>query len=70
MSSLFFNSFKDARSIIIILGHWLLHAFGIISLTELKNPLNNSLFLLLIPLPALFYILTSTFTDPSKIRND
>ncbi|RWS29946.1 JNK1/MAPK8-associated membrane protein-like protein [Leptotrombidium deliense] len=70
ISSLFFNSFRDARSILIIIGHWALHAFGIISLTELKSSLNTGLLLLLVPLPAAFYILTSTFSDPTKIRND
>lgn len=58
---------KDVRNIIILLCHWALHAFGIISLTQLEYPKFHLPLLCLIPLPALIYIFTVKFTDPSKL---
>lgn len=63
------NTVKNWRNVLIVLGNWALHAFGILAFTELKDPVNNSLLLLLVPLPTIFYILTSPFTDPSKLRD-
>lgn len=48
-------------------GHWILLAYGIISLHQ------HLALLFLVPLPAIFYIVTVTFTDPSEflhVRND
>lgn len=44
-------------------GHWLLLAYGIISLHQ------HLAFLVLVPFPAIFYILTVRFTDPSEFRD-
>lgn len=60
------SSIKDMRNLIIVLGHWLVHAYGIISLTGFKD----LWYLTLVPAPALFYILTAQFTDPMKIHNE
>lgn len=54
------------RNLVIVLGHWLVHAYGIISLTGFKE----LWYLSLVPAPALFYILTAQFTDPMKIHSD
>lgn len=59
-SSLHFRNFS------IVFFHWSLHAFGIISLTELKRS-TDFLFFLLIPFPTFFYILTAKFTDPTGL---
>ncbi|KAL7643683.1 UNVERIFIED_CONTAM: hypothetical protein RMT77_005666 [Armadillidium vulgare] len=61
MKSLFMGTLKNGRSLVILFGHWFLHAYGIVAATEIQYPL----LLLLIPLPSLFYILTSKFSDPS-----
>lgn len=45
-------------------GHWLILAYGIMSLT-----MGNLLLLIMVPLPALFYIFTVKFTDPSEFRD-
>lgn len=63
MSALFFKSFESIRSVIILFGHWLLHAYGIIALTKFKNPVVTTSLLLLVPFPSVFYILTSKFSD-------
>jgi hypothetical protein len=70
MSALFFDSIKDARSVVILIGHWALHAFGLVSLTEMKEPSMNGILLACVPLPTLFYVVTSRFTDPNKLMID
>ncbi|XP_019881553.1 JNK1/MAPK8-associated membrane protein [Aethina tumida] len=68
ISYLIKTTLTKPRNIMILLGHWCLHAYGIISITLLTEPLFHSLLLLLVPLPALFYILTAKFTDPNHSR--
>ncbi|KAF8793304.1 JNK1/MAPK8-associated membrane protein-like [Argiope bruennichi] len=70
MASLFLTSIQDYRNLVILLGHWLLHAYGIIAITQLTNPVLHSSLLALVPFPTVFYILTSKFTDPSKLHPD
>lgn len=64
--ALLISSLTNSRNLIILLGHWLVHAYGIISLTGFRE----LWYLSLVPAPALFYILTAQFTDPMKIHND
>lgn len=66
VAALFSSTLTDTRNLVILVGHWCLHAFGIIAVTELKETFHFGL-LGLVPLPALFYILTARFTDPNKI---
>lgn len=68
MSSLIKTTFSDSRNVAILLGHWCLHAYGIISITQLTNPALHSLMILLVPLPAIFYVCTAKFTDPNKFQ--
>lgn len=68
VKSLILTTILEPRNLVILIGHWCLHAYGIIALTQLVNPTVNAPLILLIPLPALFYILTSKFTDPSKAK--
>lgn len=58
---------RDVRNLVILLGHWGLHAYGIIAITQLTEGVLHGSLCALVPLPALFYILTSRFTDPSNI---
>jgi len=51
-----------------MLGHWLLHAFSIIALTQLRDPVVHASLLCLVPFPAIFYILTVKFTDPTGLE--
>lgn len=64
--ALLMSSITNPRNLVILIGHWLVHAYGIISLTGLKD----LWYLGLVPAPALFYMLTAQFTDPMKIHND
>lgn len=69
---LLLGCFKGDRSTVILLGHWMLHAFGILAITQLDdNNLKRDLSLLcLIPLPSLFYISTARFSDPENFATD
>ncbi|ESO93614.1 hypothetical protein LOTGIDRAFT_119100 [Lottia gigantea] len=66
--SLIKNSLTNPRNIIIILGHWVLHAYGIISLTRLTQPVFHAPLIALVPFPAIFYILTVRFSDPDNLE--
>lgn len=46
----------------VIVGHWLLLAYGIISLNQ------HLAFLAFVPFPAIFYIFTVKFTDPGEVH--
>ena len=68
VKSLVVSSVCDMRNLVILLGHWALHAYGIIAVTELKDLSLHLPIIGLVPLPAVFYILTARFTDPTRIN--
>lgn len=68
MVSLVVSTFTDLRNFVILVGHWLFHAYGIIAVTELKDPVFHWFMMALVPLPTIFYIITAKFTDPSKLH--
>ena len=68
MKSLLLSSISDIRSIVVILGHWLLHGYGIMAIATLRGISIHPAMLALVPLPAVFYILTVKFTDPHKVH--
>ncbi|CAG9830262.1 unnamed protein product [Diabrotica balteata] len=68
IKSLIVSTLVEPRNLVILIGHWCLHAYGLISITQMLNPSLHASLILLIPLPALFYILTARFTDPSKFQ--
>ncbi|KAG8228607.1 hypothetical protein J437_LFUL009312 [Ladona fulva] len=70
MKSLIKTTFCDVRNVVILLGHWALHAYGIIAITQLQRPVFHASLIALVPLPAAFYILTARFTDPRKLHID
>lgn len=55
------------RNPVILFFHWLMHAYGIIALTKLQTPVIYGPMLALIPFPAIFYIVTARFADPSQL---
>ncbi|XP_063222209.1 JNK1/MAPK8-associated membrane protein-like [Bacillus rossius redtenbacheri] len=70
MRFLVLSTVKEPRNLLILLGHWLLHAYGIVSITQLRDPVLHGSLLALVPLPAVFYVLTARYTDPSKVHAD
>lgn len=70
MSALVKNTITDTANVVSVLVLWALNAYGIISITQLTEPLTHSLLILLVPAPTVFYILTARFTDPKKLHAD
>jgi hypothetical protein len=70
MRYLIISTLLDTRNVVILLGHWILHAYGIIAITQLQDPVLHKALVALVPLPAVFYILTARFTDPNKLHAD
>ncbi|XP_071079566.1 JNK1/MAPK8-associated membrane protein-like [Haliotis cracherodii] len=67
MRDLIVDSFTNGRNATILIGHWLLHAYGIISLTLLKQPGFQAPLIALVPFPAIFYVLTVRFSNPDNL---
>ncbi|XP_071962366.1 JNK1/MAPK8-associated membrane protein-like [Antedon mediterranea] len=59
--------FRGKRNIIILLLHWLIHAYGIISFTELQNLKVHLPLLILVIVPSLFFVLTFKLSEPTRI---
>jgi hypothetical protein len=56
--------------LVVLFSHWLLHAYGIISISRLDKLEQDLPLLALVPGPALFYLLTARFTEPSRILSE
>uniref|UniRef100_A0A0B6YPL7 JNK1/MAPK8-associated membrane protein n=1 Tax=Arion vulgaris TaxID=1028688 RepID=A0A0B6YPL7_9EUPU len=65
MSELIKQNFTNVRNLLILVGHWALHAYGIVAITELTQPIFHASLIVLVPFPTIFYIVTVRFTDPS-----
>lgn len=63
----FKNLVAKKKRLIVLFSHWLLHAYGIISISRLDKLEQDLPLLALVPGPALFYIVTAKFTEPSRI---
>ncbi|XP_077906120.1 JNK1/MAPK8-associated membrane protein isoform X2 [Ictidomys tridecemlineatus] len=58
------------KRLIVLFSHWLLHAYGIISISRVDKLEQDLPLLALVPTPALFYLFTSKFTEPSRILSE
>ncbi|XP_016347824.1 JNK1/MAPK8-associated membrane protein-like [Sinocyclocheilus anshuiensis] len=71
MSASEIQSFKNLvakkKRLVVLFSHWLLHAYGIISISRLDKLGQDLPLLALVPGPALFYLLTARFTEPNRI---
>ncbi|XP_028294349.1 JNK1/MAPK8-associated membrane protein isoform X2 [Gouania willdenowi] len=74
MSASEIQSFKSLltkkKRLVVLFSHWLLHAYGIVSISRLDKLDQDLPLLALVPGPALFYILTARFTEPSRILSE
>ncbi|XP_062863317.1 JNK1/MAPK8-associated membrane protein [Trichomycterus rosablanca] len=74
MSASNIQSFKDLvakkKRLVVLFSHWLLHAYGIISISRLDKLSQDLPLLALVPGPALFYLLTARFTEPNRIVSE
>ncbi|XP_074677004.1 JNK1/MAPK8-associated membrane protein isoform X2 [Strix aluco] len=74
MSASEVESFKDLlvrkKRLVVLFSHWLLHAYGIISISKLDKLEQDLPLLALVPAPALFYLVTAKYTEPSRILSE
>lgn len=63
----FKNLVAKKKRLVVLLSHWLLHAYGIVSISRLDKLEQDLPLLALVPGPALFYMATAKFTEPSRI---
>lgn len=70
MRSLLLSSITNMKNVIVILGHWLLHAYGIVAVATQCGINVHPAMLALVPLPALFYILTVRLTNPQRFTRN
>ncbi|XP_015278570.1 PREDICTED: JNK1/MAPK8-associated membrane protein [Gekko japonicus] len=72
MSASEVETFKDLlvrkKRLIVLFSHWVLHAYGIVSISKLNY--RDLPLLALVPGPALFYLLTAKYTEPSRILSE
>lgn len=66
----FKNLVAKKKRLVVLFSHWLLHAYGIISISRLDKLEQDLPLLALVPGPALFYIATAKFTEPSLILSE
>jgi len=64
------ESVSSVHNSIVVVGHWLLHAYGIIALTMWLQPEILIILLIFVPLPTVLYVVFSKFTDPVKFHNE
>lgn len=71
---LLIQSFKSLvtkkKRLVVLFSHWLLHAYGIVSISRLDKLDQDLPLLALVPGPTLFYITTAKFTEPSRIMSE
>ena len=68
--ALLVDTVSSARNLFIVLGHWLLHAYGLAALTMGLPAQLRAAVLTLVPLPTFLYILLARFTDPVKFHSE
>ncbi|XP_053924958.1 JNK1/MAPK8-associated membrane protein isoform X2 [Cuculus canorus] len=68
------ESFRDLlvrkKRLVVLFSHWLLHAYGIISISKLYKLEQDLPLLALVPAPTLFYLVTAKYTEPSRILSE
>lgn len=77
LSSLFHKMIQNCydllvrkKRLIVLFSHWLLHAYGIISISRADKLEQDLPLLALVPTPALFYLFTAKFTEPSRVLSE
>ena len=58
------------KHLVVLFSHWLLHAYGIISISRLDKLEKDLPLLALVPGPTLFCMATAKFTEPSRILSE
>ncbi|XP_036036306.1 JNK1/MAPK8-associated membrane protein-like [Onychomys torridus] len=65
-----FSDLIRTDRLLVLFSHWFLHGYGLIALSREDQLEQNLSFLILVPLPLLFYLFTTKFTKPSRIISE
>lgn len=68
MKALLLSCVSDIKNVIIIASHWMLYGYGLVAAATFRDLGIHPALIALVPLPALFYIITVRFTDPHKLH--
>lgn len=68
--ALLYETVSCIHNLVVVIGHWVLHGFGLVALTLWLQPESLAVILTLVPLPTFLYIVLSRFTDPGKFHTD
>nr|CAG4649601.1 EOG090X0BGA [Scapholeberis mucronata]SVE93820.1 EOG090X0BGA [Scapholeberis mucronata] len=68
--ALLYDTVSCVHNLVVVIGHWVLHGFGLVALTLWLQPELLAAVLTLVPLPTLLYIVLCRFTDPGKFHSD
>ncbi|XP_017883066.1 JNK1/MAPK8-associated membrane protein [Ceratina calcarata] len=68
VKALLLSCVSDMKNAIVLLGHWFFYGYGLVAAATFRGFCIHPAMLALVPLPALFYILTARFTDPHKLH--
>ncbi|EFX72149.1 hypothetical protein DAPPUDRAFT_216283 [Daphnia pulex] len=68
--ALLYETVSCVHNLVVVIGHWMLHGFGLVALTLWLQPQLLAGILTLVPLPTFLYIILSRFTDPGKFHSD
>ncbi|KAJ3608927.1 hypothetical protein NHX12_023455 [Muraenolepis orangiensis] len=64
------NLLAKKKRLVVLFSHWVVHAYGIISISRLDRLEQDLPLLALVPGPALFYLITARFTEPTRILSE
>nr|SVE74383.1 EOG090X0BGA [Daphnia barbata] len=68
--ALLYETVSRVHNLVVVIGHWVLHGFGLVALTLWLQPQFLAAVLTLVPVPTFLYIALSRFTDPGKFHSD
>nr|CAG4651246.1 EOG090X0BGA [Simocephalus serrulatus]SVE94440.1 EOG090X0BGA [Simocephalus serrulatus] len=68
--ALLYDTVSCVHNLVVVVGHWVLHGFGLVALTYWLQPEILIAIITLVPLPTCLYIVLSRFTDPVKFHSD
>jgi len=63
------NLFTKPRHLFLILAHWYFYAFSLIAIVEFRLFFFNYYYLLFVPGPLVFFVISYKFTDPKHFMN-
>nr|CAG4643433.1 EOG090X0BGA [Ilyocryptus agilis] len=64
------ETLSSYQNLLVVVGHWVLHGFGLVALTMWFEPQLLASIMTLVPVPTFLYVALCRFTDPGKFHSD